>query len=79
MVIFLWNLGNESSSGVQVICLVSEWLFNTVGVGLLGKFGWRVRKKLHPLPIELIFYIYPNSIVFHENNLFITFIKKHYQ
>ncbi len=27
--------------------------------------------------LELIFYIYPNSIAFHENSLFITFIRKY--
>ncbi len=37
----------------------------------------RVQNKINPL--ELIFYIYPNLIVFHENSLFITFIKNVYQ
>ncbi len=36
----------------------------------------QVHKKINtPPPLKLIFYVFTNSIVFHENSLFITFIK----
>ncbi len=68
-----------------------EWTFNTVEGGIwsatqnkitiphlhfkISNPLERVKKKQPPL--EHILYIYPNSIVFHENGFFlITFIKK---
>ncbi len=36
---------------------------------------WARKQKFNPTRLKFIFYTYPHSIVFHDNSLFITFIK----
>ncbi len=56
----------EGSVGLPGDSPTREWMFNAGSGGLT--------KMIHS-PIEFIFNIYPNSIVFPTNSLFITFIK----